>query len=90
MQVHFSIPFIFTHHVSICFFPVKFSFEVLTICRSNLSSAGAQGATTKTFTTALWINAAVFGIELVGFTLLRTNFKAIYEPRTYLPVEKCV
>ncbi|EDR08235.1 uncharacterized protein LACBIDRAFT_297697 [Laccaria bicolor S238N-H82] len=42
-------------------------------------------ASTATFVTALVFNAAVFGIELVIFTLLRPYFKAIYEPLTYTP-----
>ncbi|KAF8882504.1 hypothetical protein CPB84DRAFT_1838177 [Gymnopilus junonius] len=45
----------------------------------------AKSASTATFVTALVFNAAVFGIELAVFTLLRPYFKAIYEPRTYVP-----
>jgi hypothetical protein len=50
---------------------------------SNNSSA--KSASTATFVTALVFNAAVFGIELVIFTVLRPYFKAIYEPLTYTP-----
>jgi hypothetical protein len=42
-------------------------------------------ASTATFVTALIFNAAIFGIELAVFTILRPYFKAIYEPRTYIP-----
>ena len=35
--------------------------------------------------TALVFNLAVFGIELAIFTFIRPYFKAIYEPRTYVP-----
>ncbi|KIJ61898.1 hypothetical protein HYDPIDRAFT_176850 [Hydnomerulius pinastri MD-312] len=52
---------------------------------SSVSSAGS--ATTATFETALVFNAAVFGIELGLFTLLRPYFKQIYEPRAVTPVE---
>ncbi|KAH8116005.1 DUF221-domain-containing protein [Phellopilus nigrolimitatus] len=51
------------------------------------SADSAKTASTKTFETSLWINAAVFGVELLAFTLLRRRFKAIYEPRTYIPPE---
>ncbi|KAJ4468911.1 hypothetical protein J3R30DRAFT_3385050 [Lentinula aciculospora] len=50
---------------------------------SSISSA--TSASTATFVTALVFNAAVFGIELGVFTLIRPYFKAIYEPRTYVP-----
>ena len=59
--------------------------------RSGNDSPGienAQTASTATFVTALWINAAVFGLEIIAFTLLRKRFKAVYEPRTYIPAEK--
>ena len=59
--------------------------------RSGNDSPGienAQTASTATFVTALWINAAVFGLEIIAFTLLRKRFKAVYEPRTYIPQEK--
>ncbi|TFK34488.1 hypothetical protein BDQ12DRAFT_689686 [Crucibulum laeve] len=49
----------------------------------------AKSASKETFITALVFNAAVFGIEIVLFTVLRPYFKAIYEPRTYvLPTSK--
>jgi hypothetical protein len=35
--------------------------------------------------TAIVFNLAIFGLEIVAFTLLRPYFKAIYEPRTYVP-----
>ncbi|KAF4583356.1 hypothetical protein EYR38_002106 [Pleurotus pulmonarius] len=45
----------------------------------------ANAATTSTFVTALVFNVAVFAIQIGLFTLLRPYFKAIYEPRTYVP-----
>ncbi|KAG8894679.1 hypothetical protein FRB99_001053, partial [Tulasnella sp. 403] len=47
----------------------------------------AKQASTATFVTALVLNAAVAGIELFIFTFVRPRFKAIYEPRTYVPDE---
>ncbi|KDR80141.1 hypothetical protein GALMADRAFT_153825 [Galerina marginata CBS 339.88] len=52
---------------------------------STSSIQNAKSASTSTFVTALVFNAAVFGIELAVFTVLRPYFKAIYEPRTYVP-----
>ncbi|KAF7316312.1 Protein kinase domain-containing protein [Mycena indigotica] len=51
---------------------------------SNVSQATT--ASTSTFVTALVFNAIVFGAEIAIFTILRPHFKAIYEPRTYVPV----
>ncbi|KNZ78034.1 hypothetical protein J132_02678 [Termitomyces sp. J132] len=51
--------------------------------RSDISTA--TSASTATFVTALVFNAIVFGAELAAFTILRPWFKAIYEPRTYVP-----
>ena len=48
----------------------------------------AKSSSTETFTTALYLNAAVFALEILAFTLLRRIFKAIYEPRTYIPPAK--
>lgn len=45
----------------------------------------ARSASTASFLAALVFNAAVFGIEIGLFTLLRPFFKSIYEPRTYVP-----
>lgn len=64
------------------------SIRVADLHRSGISSA--KSASTATFVTALVFNAAVFGIELVIFTLLRPYFKAIYEPLTYTPPPTCV
>ncbi|KAF5381347.1 hypothetical protein D9615_008345 [Tricholomella constricta] len=50
---------------------------------SNISES--KSASTATFLTALVFNAIVFGAEIAAFTLLRPWFKAIYEPRTYVP-----
>ncbi|KAF8637889.1 hypothetical protein AX17_002512 [Amanita inopinata Kibby_2008] len=50
---------------------------------SDISNANT--ASTATFVTALVFNSIVFGAELGVFTLIRPYFKAIYEPRTYVP-----
>ncbi|KAJ7686662.1 hypothetical protein B0H17DRAFT_984958 [Mycena rosella] len=50
------------------------------------SVSAASTASTPTFLTALVFNAIVFGVEIAIFTLIRPYFKAIYEPRTYVPV----
>jgi hypothetical protein len=55
---------------------------------SGVDQQTATSATTATFVTALVFNAAVFGIEIGLFTVLRPYFKQIYEPRTQVPVEK--
>lgn len=47
----------------------------------------AKTASTATFVTALVFNAIVFAIEIILFTILRPHFKAIYEPRTYIPTQ---
>lgn len=54
---------------------------------SSTSQQVATSASTATFVTALVFNAAVFGAEIVIFTLLRPYFKQIYEPRTIHPIE---
>ncbi|KAF9787955.1 DUF221-domain-containing protein [Thelephora terrestris] len=52
---------------------------------SNLSSAKSQS--TSQFVTALVFNSAVFAIEIAIFTFVRPYFRAIYEPRSYIPIE---
>ncbi|KAL5521544.1 PHM7_2 [Sanghuangporus sanghuang] len=52
---------------------------------SDISSA--TSASTSTFTTALWLNAAVFALEILAFTILYKRFRSIYEPRTFLTPE---
>ncbi|KIY47384.1 DUF221-domain-containing protein, partial [Fistulina hepatica ATCC 64428] len=42
-------------------------------------------ASTATFLTALVFNAIVFAVEIGAFTVLRPYFRAVYEPRTYVP-----
>ncbi|KAF7360376.1 Protein kinase domain-containing protein [Mycena venus] len=57
--------------------------------RQRLTSSNVSQATTAstpTFVTALVFNAIVFGAEIAIFTIIRPYFKAIYEPRTYVPV----
>jgi hypothetical protein len=53
--------------------------------RSGTDIKNAASASTSTFVTALTFNAIVFAAELAVFTLIRPYFKAIYEPRTYVP-----
>ncbi|KAG1745311.1 hypothetical protein EDB19DRAFT_1927258 [Suillus lakei] len=55
---------------------------------SGVDQQTATSATTATFVTALVFNAAVFGIEICLFTVLRPYFKQIYERRTQVLVEK--
>ncbi|PCH35282.1 DUF221-domain-containing protein [Wolfiporia cocos MD-104 SS10] len=62
-------------------------------CAQHLAaraSSGINNATsysTPTFVTAIVFNSAVFGGEILAFTLLRPYFPAIYQPRTYVPPE---
>ncbi|KAH7886828.1 hypothetical protein F5I97DRAFT_1936442 [Phlebopus sp. FC_14] len=74
--------------------PKPFTFYLITspfVCKFTLPPlllpAIAGSATTATFETALVFNAAVFGIELAVFTLLRPYFKQIYEPRSVTPID---
>ncbi|KAI5121706.1 hypothetical protein M0805_002099 [Coniferiporia weirii] len=55
---------------------------------STAIQATAKTESTATFVTALWLNAAIFGGELLAFTLLRPLFQAVYEPRTYIPEDE--
>ncbi|KAH7332874.1 DUF221-domain-containing protein [Rhizoctonia solani] len=49
----------------------------------------ASSASTSSFVTALVLNAAIFGAEIVAFTIIRRRFPAIYEPRSrFLPEGK--
>lgn len=45
----------------------------------------AVSATTESFISSLVVNVAVAGGELLAWVLIRRQFRAIYEPRTYLP-----
>ncbi|KAJ9121254.1 hypothetical protein QFC24_004930 [Naganishia onofrii] len=45
----------------------------------------AVSATTESFISSLIVNTAVAGGELVAWILIRRQFRAIYEPRSYLP-----
>ena len=64
--------------------------SALTVFARSTDPTTAKSASTATFVTALVFNAAVFGIELAVFTLLRPYFKSIYEPRTYAAPPECV
>ncbi|KAG8791988.1 hypothetical protein FRC12_007627 [Ceratobasidium sp. 428] len=49
----------------------------------------AQSASTPSFVTALVLNAAIFGAEILIFTIIRRSFPSIYEPRSrFLPEGK--
>ncbi|KZT62553.1 DUF221-domain-containing protein [Calocera cornea HHB12733] len=52
---------------------------------STTTADAASQASTPGFVTSLVLNVAVLGAELVVFTLVRRNFRAIYEPRSYIP-----
>lgn len=52
---------------------------------STAIQATARTESTATFLTAFWLNAAIFGGELLAFSLLRPAFKSVYEMRTYDP-----
>ncbi|KAG8983611.1 hypothetical protein FRB93_007124 [Tulasnella sp. JGI-2019a] len=52
-----------------------------------VSDVNTKDASTSTFVTALVFNGAVAAIEIIIFTILRPRFRAIYEPRTYVPEE---
>jgi len=57
-------------------------------CRSDITEAKSQSTTQ--FVTALVFNAAAFAIQVVAFTIVRPYFRAIYEPRSYIPIEAFV
>ncbi|KAG8717436.1 hypothetical protein FRC09_014276 [Ceratobasidium sp. 395] len=49
----------------------------------------AKSASTSSFVTALVLNAAIFGVEILAFTVIRRSFPSIYEPRArFLPEGK--
>jgi len=50
----------------------------------------AKSQSTTQFVTALVFNAAAFAIQVAAFTLVRPYFRAIYEPRSYIPPEPFV
>lgn len=75
-------------HVRVLLLLVLFLNDWL-VCRSGVNAATAQTASTSTFVTAIVFNSAVFAIELAIFTLIRPYFKAVYEPRTYVPRPEC-
>ncbi|KLO13330.1 DUF221-domain-containing protein [Schizopora paradoxa] len=45
-------------------------------------TSNAKTESTATFLTALWVNGAIFAVELAVFTFVRTKFVDVYEPRT--------
>ncbi|KAJ9093395.1 hypothetical protein QFC21_006425 [Naganishia friedmannii] len=45
----------------------------------------AVSATTESFVSSLIVNVAVAAAELAAWILIRRQFRAIYEPRSYLP-----
>lgn len=52
---------------------------------TNEAYQQAVSATTESFVSSLVVNVAVAGVELVAWILIRRQFRAIYEPRSYLP-----
>ncbi|RXK37761.1 hypothetical protein M231_05010 [Tremella mesenterica] len=48
----------------------------------------ATSASTSSFLTSLAVNGAIAGGELAAFILVRGYIKAIYEPRTYVPLRE--
>ncbi|KAE8189673.1 hypothetical protein CF336_g5630 [Tilletia laevis] len=63
------------------------------LAQSNSADAlpAAAQTSTPTVISALILNAAIFGIEIGVFFLLRARFRVIYEPKSYLgpPDEQC-
>ncbi|KAG9118704.1 hypothetical protein FRC07_006657, partial [Ceratobasidium sp. 392] len=56
---------------------------------SSPTEEKAKSASTSSFVTALVLNAAIFGAEIVLFTLIRRAFPSVYEPRArFLPEGK--
>lgn len=58
------------------------TFHVRSSGNSTDLQSSAKAQSTSTFLTSLYINAAVFGAEILAFTLLCSTFKDIYQPRT--------
>ena len=52
------------------------------------SNQNAQGSSLSQFFTTLAVSAAVAVIEIIIFVIIRTKFRRIYEPKTYLGDEK--
>lgn len=48
----------------------------------------ALSASTASFLTSLAVNGAIAGGELVAFIFARRWIKAVYEPRTYIPIRE--
>lgn len=57
---------------------------------SQVTPGKAQGNDSQTFLTALITNAAVLGVEVVAFVVLKHRMSRIYAPRTFLPPPECV
>jgi hypothetical protein len=51
------------------------------------SAAEATSKSTETFVTALVTNAAIAGVQILAFFLIRTSFPRIFQPRVDLPPE---
>lgn len=55
---------------------------------TNTTSASAAGSkSTQTFITALILNSAIAGAEILGWLLIRRYFPRIFQPRAILPPE---
>jgi hypothetical protein len=58
--------------------------------RGGSDIANSKTASTKTFVTALILNGAIAGGEILVFTLVRRYFRFIYEPRSLSISKACV
>jgi hypothetical protein len=68
-----------------CTYAFHFSAPIPTfyfVTRSENGLNKSQTASTKTFLTALTLNAIIAGVEIIVFTLVRRYFPLIYEPRS--------
>ena len=58
---------------------------------ANNSTASAQGSSLSQFLTTLIVAAIIAAIQIVIFLIIRTKFKRIYEPKTFIgPDERLV
>lgn len=54
---------------------------------SNSANSEAVSATTSSFVTSLVSNIAIAGAEVAAFMIIHGQFRAIYEPRSYMPLD---
>jgi len=58
------------------------------IGKSGGKGQSEEGMSLESFLASLAVAAAVFGVEVLIFVLLRTKLQRVYVPRTYLVPEK--